>query len=132
MTCVKAESHVQCMYYIDQAGKGEAVGADVVVLDAGDIYRSVSRNLALFTQPRNNPVGYRAGWEFGLIPIMAEIYNLGTPHYYAVAVAHQRDNSSELVSEREDIYVVRDRERSSDSESTCYNDTLYLQDLRQH
>ena len=46
MTCVKAESHVQCMYYIDQAGKGEAVGADVVVLDAGDIYRSVSRNLA--------------------------------------------------------------------------------------
>ena len=39
MSCVKAESHVQCMYYIDQAGKGEAVGADVVVLDAGDIYR---------------------------------------------------------------------------------------------
>ena len=30
---------------------------------------------------------------------MSEIYNLGTPHYYAVAVAHQRDNSSELVSE---------------------------------
>ena len=29
---------------------------------------------------------------------MSEIYNLGTPHYYAVAVAHQRDNSSELVS----------------------------------
>ena len=58
MTCVKAESHVQCMYYIDQAGKGEAVGADVVVLDAGDIYRSVSRNLAqLITQPRNNPIG---------------------------------------------------------------------------
>ena len=49
MTCVKAESHVQCMYYIDQAGKGEAVGADVVVLDAGDIYRSVSRNLARYT-----------------------------------------------------------------------------------
>ena len=39
MSCVKAESHVQCMYYIDQAGKGEAVGADVVVLDAGDVYR---------------------------------------------------------------------------------------------
>ena len=54
MTCVKAESHVQCMYYIDQAGKGEAVGADVVVLDAGDIYRSDPRNLALFTQPHNN------------------------------------------------------------------------------
>ena len=98
MTCVKAESHVQCMYYIDQAGKGEAVGADVVVLDAGDIYRCDSRNLRPYTQPHSNPIGYRAGWEFGLIPIMAEIYNLGTPHYYAVAVAHQRDNSSELVS----------------------------------
>ena len=104
MTCVKAESHVQCMYYIDQAGKGEAVGADVVVLDAGDIYRSVPRILAqLITQPHDNPIDYRAGWEFGLIPIMAEIYNLGTPHYYAVAVAHQRDNSSELVSECEDL-----------------------------
>ena len=58
MSCVKAESHVQCMYYIDQAGKGEAVGADVVVLDAGDIYRLEisaqstkidSRNLAIFS-----------------------------------------------------------------------------------
>ena len=28
---------------------------------------------------------------------MAEIYNLGTPHYYVVAVTKQRDNSSELI-----------------------------------
>ena len=48
-----------------------------MVLDAGDVYK--------------------AGWQYGLIPIMAEIYNLGTPHYYAVAVTKQRDNSSELI-----------------------------------
>ena len=51
--------------------------ADVVVLDAGDVYR--------------------AGWLFGLIPIMAEVYNLDGPYYYAVAVTKQRDNSSELI-----------------------------------
>lgn len=51
--------------------------ADVVVLDAGDVYR--------------------AGYLFGLIPIMAEVYNLDGPRYYAVAVTKQRDNSSELI-----------------------------------
>jgi len=51
--------------------------ADVVVLDAGDVYR--------------------AGFLYGLIPIMAEVYNLEEPFYYVVAVAKQRDNSSELV-----------------------------------
>ena len=51
--------------------------ADIVMLEAGDIYR--------------------AGKEFGLIPIMAEVYNLGTPDYYAVAVVKIRDNSSELI-----------------------------------
>ena len=40
---------------------------------------------------------YRAGWSYGLIPVMAEVYNLDTPHYYAVAVTKQRDNSSELI-----------------------------------
>ena len=39
----------------------------------------------------------RAGWKFGLIPVMAEIYNIGEPYYYAVAVTKQRDNSSELI-----------------------------------
>ena len=51
--------------------------ADIVVLDAGDVYR--------------------AGFLFGLIPIMAEVYNLEGPYYYAVAVTKQRDNSSELI-----------------------------------
>ena len=51
--------------------------ADIVMLEAGDIYR--------------------AGKEYGLIPIMAEVYNLGTPDYYAVAVVKIRDNSSELI-----------------------------------
>ncbi len=71
MSCKRARSAIDCMNLIRH---GEA---DVTVLDAGDIYR--------------------AGWQYGLIPIMAEIYNLGTPHMYAVAVTKQRDNSSELV-----------------------------------
>ena len=40
---------------------------------------------------------YRAGFQYGLKPVMAEIYNLPTPHYYVVAVTKQRDNSSELI-----------------------------------
>lgn len=71
MSCKKARSHMECMA---QIRKGES---DVVVLDAGDVYK--------------------AGWQYGLIPIMAEVYNLGSPHYYAVAVTKQRDNSSELI-----------------------------------
>ena len=39
----------------------------------------------------------RAGHGYDLKPVMAEIYNLGTPHYYVVAVTKQRDNSSELI-----------------------------------
>lgn len=71
MSCKRADTHFECMRQIRH---GEA---DVTVLDAGDVYR--------------------AGWQFGLIPVMAEVYNLGTPHYYAVAVTKQRDNSSELI-----------------------------------
>ncbi len=71
MSCRRARSHLECM---QQIRRGDA---DVVVLDAGDVYR--------------------AGWAYDLIPIMAEVYNLDTPHYYAVAVAKQRDNSSELI-----------------------------------
>ena len=40
---------------------------------------------------------HRAGFQYGLKPVMAEIYNLPTPHYYVVAVTKQRDNSSELI-----------------------------------
>ena len=40
---------------------------------------------------------FRAGYQYNLKPVMAEIYNLGTPHYYVVAVTKQRDNSSELI-----------------------------------
>ncbi|TRY75589.1 hypothetical protein TCAL_00523 [Tigriopus californicus] len=71
MSCKRARTHIECMRQIHE---GEA---DVVMLDAGDVYRG--------------------GWHYGLIPIMAEVYNLGTPHYYAVAVTKQRDNSSELI-----------------------------------
>ena len=40
---------------------------------------------------------FRAGFQYGLKPVMAEVYNLPTPHYYVVAVTKQRDNSSELI-----------------------------------
>jgi len=55
--------------------------ADTAVLDAGDVYT--------------------AGYHYGLIPVMAEIYNtkntkLGEPEYYAVAVAYQGDPDTEL------------------------------------
>ena len=33
---------------------------------------------------------YRAGRMYGLMPIMAEVYNLGEPAYYAVAVVKIR------------------------------------------
>merc|ERR1712241_372510 len=71
MNCRKAPSHVSCMRHIRSGD------AHVVVLDAGDVYK--------------------AGYQYGLVPVMAEVYNLGTPHYYAVAVTKQRDNSSELI-----------------------------------
>jgi melanoma-associated antigen p97 len=50
--------------------------ADAAVLDAGDIYT--------------------AGYHYGLIPIMSEIYNTEEPEYYAVAVAYQGDADTEL------------------------------------
>ena len=31
------------------------------------------------------------------MPILAEVYNLGTPEYYAVAVVKIRDDDSELI-----------------------------------
>uniref|UniRef100_A0A0K2UG72 Melanotransferrinlike [Bombus impatiens] n=1 Tax=Lepeophtheirus salmonis TaxID=72036 RepID=A0A0K2UG72_LEPSM len=71
MTCKRARNSYECTRMI------AANEADIAVMEAGDIYR--------------------AGWSYGLIPIMAEIYNLPEPYYYAVAVVKQRDNSSELI-----------------------------------
>ena len=66
MSCKKARSTFACTQMI------ASNEADLALMEAGDIYR--------------------AGWNYGLIPIMAEVYNLGGPYYYAVAVVKQRDN----------------------------------------
>ena len=50
--------------------------ADVAVLDASDVYT--------------------AGLRFGLIPFISEVYNLGEPEYYAVAVAKEDDPDTDL------------------------------------
>jgi len=50
--------------------------ADAGVFDAGDVYK--------------------AGLLFELIPVLSEIYNLGEPEYYAVAVAYRGDADTEL------------------------------------
>lgn len=50
--------------------------ADVIVLDASDVYT--------------------AGLRYDLIPIISEVYNLGEPEYYVVAVAKEDDPSTEL------------------------------------
>ena len=71
MGCKRVSTAQQCM---KQIRHGES---DVTVLDAGDIYK--------------------AGWQYGLVPIVAEVYNLGEPFYYAVAVTKQRDNNTELI-----------------------------------
>lgn len=50
--------------------------ADVAVLDASDVYTG--------------------GLIYDLIPFIAEVYNLGKPEYYVVAVAREDDPSTEL------------------------------------
>lgn len=50
--------------------------ADVAVFDAGDVYT--------------------AGLKYDLIPFISEVYNLGEPEYYAVAVAREEDPDTEL------------------------------------
>jgi len=40
---------------------------------------------------------YSAGLHFELIPILSEVYNLGKPEYYVVAVAKARDADTELI-----------------------------------
>ena len=71
MVCKRATTSQGCMKHISNRD------ADVTVLEAGDIYK--------------------AGWQYKLVPIMAEVYNLGEPYYYAVAVTKQRDNNTELI-----------------------------------
>lgn len=70
LICKKMHSHINCMQLI-QAGK-----ADVAVFDAGDVYTG--------------------GLNYDLIPFMAEVYNLGEPEYYVVAVAKEEDPDTEL------------------------------------
>lgn len=50
--------------------------ADVAVFDAGDVYT--------------------AGVVYELVPFIAEVYNLGKPEYYVVAVAKEEDQDTEL------------------------------------
>ncbi|XP_067646207.1 transferrin 2 [Eurosta solidaginis] len=70
LICKKMHSHINCMQWI-QSGK-----ADIAVFDAGDVYTG--------------------GFNYGLIPFMAEVYNLGEPEYYVVAVAKEEDPDTEL------------------------------------
>uniref|UniRef100_A0A1B0AR72 Transferrin-like domain-containing protein n=1 Tax=Glossina palpalis gambiensis TaxID=67801 RepID=A0A1B0AR72_9MUSC len=70
LICKKMHSHINCMRWI-QAGK-----ADIAVFDAGDVYT--------------------AGLNYDLIPFMSEVYNLGEPEYYVVAVAKEEDPDTEL------------------------------------
>ncbi|XP_043269095.1 melanotransferrin isoform X2 [Venturia canescens] len=68
--CHKAHSQINCMQAIQNGN------ADITVLDASDVYT--------------------AGLRFGQVPIMSEVYNLGTPDYYVVAVAKESDEKTEL------------------------------------
>ncbi|XP_016994047.2 transferrin 2 [Drosophila takahashii] len=70
LICKKMHSHINCMQYIE-AGK-----ADISVFDAGDVYTG--------------------GLNYDLIPFMSEVYNLGEPEYYVVAVAKEEDPDTEL------------------------------------
>ncbi|XP_018342054.1 PREDICTED: uncharacterized protein LOC108748400 [Trachymyrmex septentrionalis] len=70
LICHKGHSQINCMQSI-RSGI-----ADVAVLDASDVYT--------------------AGLQFGLIPFISEVYNLGTPDYYVVAVAKEADDNTDL------------------------------------
>lgn len=39
---------------------------------------------------------YTAGLQYDLIPFISEVYNLGVPEYYVVAVAKEEDPSTEM------------------------------------
>ncbi|XP_012281642.1 melanotransferrin isoform X2 [Orussus abietinus] len=70
LVCYKGHSQIHCMQAIQNGH------ADVTVLDASDVYT--------------------AGLRFELIPFISEVYNLGTPDYYVVAVAKESDPSTDL------------------------------------
>lgn len=70
MLCHKAHSHINCMQAI-QSGV-----ADVAVFDAADVYT--------------------AGLRYEMTPFMSEVYNLGGPEYYVVAVGKEEDPDTEL------------------------------------
>lgn len=70
MQCHKAHSHIRCMQAIRSGG------ADVAVFDASDVYTG--------------------GMRYDLIPFMSEVYNLGSPEYYVVAIAWDKDPDTEL------------------------------------
>ncbi|XP_018373609.1 PREDICTED: melanotransferrin isoform X2 [Trachymyrmex cornetzi] len=70
LICHKGHSQINCMQSI-RSGT-----ADVAVLDASDVYT--------------------AGLQFELIPFISEVYNLGTPDYYVVAVAKEEDDNTDL------------------------------------
>lgn len=70
MHCYKAHSHINCMQAI-RSGV-----ADVSVFDASDVYTG--------------------GFRYDLIPFMSEVYNLGSPEYYVVAIAKDKDPDTEL------------------------------------
>ncbi|KAK2580797.1 hypothetical protein KPH14_011531 [Odynerus spinipes] len=70
LLCHKGHSQINCMQAIQNGI------ADVTVLDASDVYT--------------------AGLRFELIPFISEVYNLGTPEYYVVAVAKEEDDNTDL------------------------------------
>lgn len=70
LLCHKGHSQINCMQLIQNGI------ADVTILDASDVYT--------------------AGLRFNLIPFISEMYNLGTPDYYVVAVAKEEDDSTDL------------------------------------
>lgn len=70
MTCHRAHSHIECMRFV------EAGVADIVMLDASDVYT--------------------AGLRHNLVPIISEVYSLGEPEYYVVALAKEEDPDTEL------------------------------------
>lgn len=70
MICYNGHSQMNCMQSI-KSGL-----ADVAMMDAGDIYT--------------------AGLTFDLVPIISEVYNLGKPEYYVVAVSKEDDPSTDL------------------------------------
>lgn len=70
LVCYKGHSHIHCMQAIRNGD------ADISVFDAGDVYT--------------------AGLHYSLLPIMAEVYNLGVPEYYAVAISKEEDPSTEI------------------------------------